>query len=85
MGELAREHPMEYPKGTPPLPDNEIANLIGDVPGWEAADGSLRRTFRFKNFVEAFGFLTSVALLAEAEGHHPDMFVSWNQVDRSRG
>ena len=34
-----------------------------------------------KDFREAFSFLTSVALLAEAEGHHPDMFCSWSRVD----
>jgi 4a-hydroxytetrahydrobiopterin dehydratase len=43
--------------------------------------GKLRREFRFPDFVEAFGFLTRVALAAEKLGHHPDIHSSYNRVE----
>ncbi|MGH2774178.1 MAG: 4a-hydroxytetrahydrobiopterin dehydratase [Actinomycetota bacterium] len=81
MIELANEHPHEYPSGSPALAADEVAELVSQVPEWTIADGKLARTFTFKDFRRAFSFLTSVALLAEAEGHHPDMLCSWNRVD----
>lgn len=81
MNELAGEHPHEYPSGSPALTADEIAELVAHVPEWSAARGRLARTFNFKDFQEAFSFLTNIALLAEAEGHHPDMFCSWNRVE----
>ncbi len=45
----------------------------------EAADG-LSRRFEFENFVEAFAFVTQVALLAQRQDHHPDITISWNKV-----
>lgn len=57
-----------------------------DIPdGWTKSDGgkALERSFRFKDFSEAFAFLTRVAMHAEKVDHHPDFHVSWNQVDFS--
>lgn len=52
-----------------------------EVPdGWEDADGTLRRSWTFADFSEAWGFMNRVALLAEAAGHHPDWSNSWNRV-----
>ena len=47
---------------------------------WQESDGSLRRDFEFENFVEAFSFLSKVALIAQRHDHHPDMTISWNKV-----
>ena len=47
---------------------------------WADANGSLTLLFEFENFVEAFGFVTQVALLAQRKNHHPDIFISWNKV-----
>ena len=55
-----------------------------DVPeGWSFEDGgkALLRTFKFKDFGEAFGFLTRVALHAEKQDHHPEFTNVWNRVD----
>jgi 4a-hydroxytetrahydrobiopterin dehydratase len=79
--ELAKERPHEYPKGTPHLDDDEIGNLAPEVPSWTVDDQKLRRKFEFKDFQESFSFVTRVALLAEAESHHPDIAISWNVVD----
>ena len=51
--------------------------------GWTLEDGgkALVRSFRFKDFSEAFGFLTRVALHAEKVDHHPEFTNVWNRVD----
>jgi 4a-hydroxytetrahydrobiopterin dehydratase len=51
--------------------------------GWTLEDGgkALTRTFRFKDFSEAFAFLTRVALHAEKVDHHPEFTSVWNRVD----
>lgn len=50
---------------------------------WTESGGALRRRFTFKNFSEAFAFMTRVAMLAEKRNHHPDWSNSWNKVDIS--
>ncbi len=52
-----------------------------DVPdGWTLQDTSIQRTFTFKNFREAFSFMTHVALLAEKHDHHPEWSNVYNVV-----
>jgi 4a-hydroxytetrahydrobiopterin dehydratase len=67
--------------GEKPLSESEIRLLGRQIPAWEVtAEPRLRRTFEFKDFKEAMGFVNAMAELAENEGHHPDFFVHWNQV-----
>ncbi len=66
--------------GMPAMADGQACSLLGQVPGWELRDGSLVRTFKFKNFVGSMAFVNKVADVAEAEGHHPDIHISWNKV-----
>jgi 4a-hydroxytetrahydrobiopterin dehydratase len=47
---------------------------------WTAEDGKLHREYRFPSFVEAFGFMASAALCAEAMNHHPEWFNVYNKV-----
>lgn len=47
---------------------------------WTLRHGKLHREFLFKNFVQAFGFMTQVALLAEKANHHPEWFNAYNKV-----
>ncbi len=47
---------------------------------WETGERSLRRTFTFADFSEAWAFMARVALLAEKHDHHPDWSNSWNEV-----
>lgn len=51
------------------------------VPEWNCGESSLRRSFEFGDFVEAFAFMSSVALLAEKRGHHPDWSNVYKKVD----
>ena len=50
------------------------------VPGWEIKDGGLEREFKFKDFAQAFAFMTRVAAVAEELNHHPDWSNSYNRV-----
>lgn len=81
MSELAAAHCEACEPGTPPLSEAEAAELSGQVPGWER-DGNraLRRERTFPNFRDAFGFVARVALIAEAEGHHPDIELGWGRA-----
>jgi 4a-hydroxytetrahydrobiopterin dehydratase len=51
-----------------------------DSDGWNESEGALERTFAFKDFREALGFVNEVGELAEAENHHPDIAISYNKV-----
>ena len=57
------------------------AALAQDLPGWALDGEHLKRSFRFADFVEAFGFMAKVALLAEKQDHHPEWSNVWNRVD----
>jgi len=65
---------------SPKLSEAEVRERLARVPGWSLAAGKLRRAIAFQDFVEAFGFMARVALLAERMNHHPDWSNSWNKV-----
>ena len=48
---------------------------------WNESDGALRAEATFADFAEAFAFMTRVGLVAQEQGHHPDLAISWNKVD----
>jgi len=58
----------------------EIESALRDLPGWQVVDGKLHREYRFQSFVEAFGFMASVALVAERMEHHPEWFNVYHTV-----
>ena len=62
------------------LTEDEIRSRLSEVPGWELAAGKLHREVKFKDFVDAFGFMTSLALVAESKNHHPDWSNVYNRV-----
>ena len=68
--------------GTPPMPPQEAERLAAQVPGWQLKpdEQKLVRRFKFKDFKEAMAFVNRVADLSESEGHHPDIYISWNRV-----
>ena len=63
-----------------PLTSGEIEQLEQQLPGWSLVDGKLHRELVFSDFNTAFGFMTRVALIAEAMGHHPEWRNVWNRV-----
>ena len=81
MGDLASQHCQACEQGTPPIPESEAAELGAQVPQWQRdANLKLRREFTFTNFRDAFGFVARAALIAEAEGHHPDIELGWGRA-----
>ena len=62
------------------LDDEEIRERLAGMPSWKVVNGKLHRSFRFKDFVHAFGFMTSLALVAEDLDHHPDWSNVYNRV-----
>ena len=60
----------------------DLSIQLQTVPGWQqSSEGKLVRKLEFENFVEAFGFMTRVALLAETMNHHPEWFNVFNKVE----
>jgi len=68
---------------TKKLSESEIKVSLGAVPGWTIEDGKLYREFLFPRFVEAFGFMASVATVCEKQDHHPEWFNVYNKVQIS--
>jgi len=66
----------------PPLTDAESAEALAALPDWSPrADGlAIERRFKFRDFSEAFAFMTRVALLAEKHDHHPEWSNVYNRV-----
>ncbi len=62
------------------LTDDQLTAFVEEHSAWETEGDNLVRTFEFADFVEAMGFVTSVALKAEKASHHPDIDIRWNQV-----
>jgi 4a-hydroxytetrahydrobiopterin dehydratase len=63
------------------LSSDQIEQRLTSLPGWQLdAGGKLTRELKFADFSEAFGFMTRVALLAEAMNHHPEWFNVWATV-----
>jgi len=67
----------------PKLDAKARAAALKDLPQWREVDGreAITRTFRFKDFSAAFGFMTRAALLAEKMDHHPEWFNVYNRVE----
>ncbi|MCA9623694.1 MAG: 4a-hydroxytetrahydrobiopterin dehydratase [Myxococcales bacterium] len=60
--------------------DAELERGLAELPQWSLVDGKLHRELSFADFNEAFGFMTRVALHAEAMNHHPEWFNVWATV-----
>ena len=63
------------------LLENDIQQGLASLEGWQLDDDKLYRRLVFDDFNQAFGFMTRVALLAEAANHHPEWFNVWNRVE----
>ncbi len=57
-----------------------LSAAIAKLPGWDIDDDKLFREFVFQDFNAAFGFMSRVALAAEAANHHPEWFNVYNRV-----
>lgn len=62
------------------LSEQETELAISKLKGWKVANGKLNHKFEFSNFIQAFGFMTKVAMEAEKLNHHPEWFNVYNKV-----
>ena len=63
-----------------PLPETALNAALAALDGWSLRAGKLHREYVFADFVAAFGFMTSAALVAQALDHHPEWFNVYNRV-----
>ena len=62
------------------LNESDIQSELQQLSLWSIQDGKLHKEYQFGNFIEAFGWMSSVALVAESLGHHPEWFNVYNKV-----
>ncbi len=60
---------------------SQIDEALKGLPGWGAEGDALTRTFKFKDHIEAMGFVTRVAMAAEVMDHHPDLRIVYSTVE----
>ena len=63
------------------LSSSEIQEHMKALPAWELREDRIRKTFRFTDFVQAFGWMSRVALVAERMNHHPEWKNVWATVE----
>ena len=82
--DLASKKCIPCETGISPLDIGDVGQYLKRVPGWvydgTTGVGKITRDFKFRDFKEAMVFVNKVAEIAEAEGHHPDIHIFYNQV-----
>lgn len=80
-GELANKKCVPCAEGAQRLWGFQLQHYARQLPAWAVVDEHhLKRTFAFPDFAAALAFVNRVGALAEAEGHHPDLALSWGKV-----
>ena len=82
MSNLAEKECVPCKGGIPPLKGSALTSLLPDLGGgWSViSEHHLEKEYRFKNFREALNFTIRVGELAEAQAHHPDIYLAWGKV-----
>lgn len=82
MAELASKTCVPCRGGVPPLAGKELENLSKEVPQWRVMNGHhIAREFKFPDFKQALAFVNQVGAIAEEQGHHPDIFLTWGKAE----
>jgi 4a-hydroxytetrahydrobiopterin dehydratase len=82
MTELADKQCVPCKGGVPALKGNELEQLHKSVPQWTIANKHhIHREFKFPDFVQALAFVNKVGALAEEQGHHPDILLTWGKAE----
>ena len=82
MSDLASKHCVPCRGGVPPLKGEELRQLSAQVSNWKVIDEHhIAKTFLFPDFKTALDFVNRVGAVAEEEGHHPDLTLTWGRVD----
>lgn len=84
MSELAAKKCKPCEGGTRPLEGVELESYLARVEGWRLAQGEggnrIEKEYGFPDFVKALAFVNRLGEVAESEGHHPDIFLTWGKV-----
>jgi len=85
MSALAEKECVPCKGGVPPLKGEELTRVANELNGgWQVVNQHhLEKEYKFKNFLEALDFTNKVGELAESQGHHPDIYLTWGQVKLS--
>jgi len=79
---LADKHCVPCRGGVPPLQGEALEQMKAQVKDWRVVDGHhLAKTKTFPDFRTALAFVNRVGAIAEQEGHHPDLYLSWGKVE----
>jgi 4a-hydroxytetrahydrobiopterin dehydratase len=82
MTDLASKNCVPCRGGVPPLAGKELDRLAEQLPNWKVVDGHhITRQFKFSDFRQALAFVNRVGEVAEEQGHHPDILLSWGKAD----
>jgi 4a-hydroxytetrahydrobiopterin dehydratase len=84
MTKLTQEKCVPCESDIPPITEDEIEKYLKDVPKWKVVEKDgiphLKRSFKFDDFAEALAFTNKVGEIAEEEGHHPVIELTWGRV-----
>jgi 4a-hydroxytetrahydrobiopterin dehydratase len=82
MTDLASKTCVPCRGGVPPLAGAELDGLAKQTPQWTVVDNHhITRSFSFPDFARALAFVNRVAAIAEEQGHHPDIFLTWGKAE----
>jgi 4a-hydroxytetrahydrobiopterin dehydratase len=82
MSELSSKTCVPCRGGVPRLGGRELEVLAKQVPAWRVVEGHhITRAFAFPDFRQALNFVNKVGELAEQQGHHPDILLSWGKAE----
>jgi 4a-hydroxytetrahydrobiopterin dehydratase len=82
MSDLASKTCVPCRGGTPPLKGAELHNFSHQLPNWNVIDEHhITRKFTFPDFQQALDFVNRVGAVAEEQGHHPDILLTWGKVE----
>ena len=82
MSELAEKQCVPCRGGVPPLTREQIDVLLPQVEDWHVVDNHhIVKTWTFPNFVTALDFVNKAGDIAEKQGHHPDIYLTWGKVE----
>ena len=78
-GSLANKRCVPCEGGTPPLAEQEVSELMRELPGWEHGAGIIFKTYAFRDYFETMAFVNALAWISHREDHHPDLMVGYNK------
>jgi 4a-hydroxytetrahydrobiopterin dehydratase len=65
---------------TTPLTEQEIADGLAALSGWERSGESITKTFKFDSYAAGLAFAAAAGIIAEGRNHHPDILIGWKKV-----